>query len=146
MFQNLLRNKTFTLRNKHLQTILYKIEFLFLSNNNIEILTNFQNESKIIIIDEYKDKYENKYFFICFDYKLIILSQEKSLQYLNDFLSKHEKSEKYFLKNNSTLGPNIKNAEKFFYVKLNDYQINSQSTTSNSGHFSAKLSNAFPDF
>ena len=113
-FQNLLRNKTFTLRNKHLQTILYKIEFLFLSNNNIEILTKFQNESKIIIIDEYKDKYENKYFFICFDYKLIILSQEKSLQYLNDFLSEHEKSEKYFLKNNSTLGPNIKNAEKKF--------------------------------
>lgn len=56
-FQSLFRNKTFILQNKHLQTILNSIFFFLIT------ITKFQNESKIIIIDEYNDKDKNKYFF-----------------------------------------------------------------------------------
>ena len=101
-FQNLFRNKTIAMENKHLQKILYKIEFLFLPNNFNDILTKYlQNKSKIFIIDEYKDEKEDKYLFVCFDYKLIILNYEKSLQYLSNFFSQQEHLETYFLNENS---------------------------------------------
>ena len=82
-FQNLFRNKTIAMENKHLQKILYKIEFLFLPNNFNDILTKYlQNKSKIFIIDEYKDEKEDKYLFVCFDYKLIILIHLNTVNHL----------------------------------------------------------------
>lgn len=99
-FQNLFNNKDLRMKNKHLQAILYKMEFLFLPNNVNDLLQKYpQCESKIFIIDEYRDENESKYLFVCFDSKLIILSFENSFQCLNNFLSKHDEyPEKYFLK------------------------------------------------
>lgn len=101
-FQNCIKDKSLTMRNENLQAILDRIQFLFLPNNINDILTKFlQNESKILIIDEYRGENESKYLFVCFDYKLMILNHEKSLPYLNNFMFQHEYLEIYFLKKNS---------------------------------------------
>lgn len=70
-FSLFLKKNKITVQNKYLESILYKFDFLLYSNIDI-LKTKYQDNSAIIIIDEYKDKHHKKYYFICYDYKLII--------------------------------------------------------------------------
>lgn len=55
------------MQNQDLEKILYKFKIKSYSNFK-EDLFQSRNESKIIIIDEYKEGEINKYFFVCFDH------------------------------------------------------------------------------
>ncbi|KAK8843701.1 Serine/threonine-protein kinase plk4 [Tritrichomonas musculus] len=68
--------KQISILNKHLQKIFDKFSFFF-----YEPEIEFPNETDIIIIDEYEEN-DNKYFIICHNYKLIVVKQEESIDFL----------------------------------------------------------------
>ena len=97
-FQAFLKNHEVVLLNNEFQIILDKFNFHYFEDNlNEEILTRLKN-AKIIIIDEYNESDQQKYYFICFDYTFIIIKQNHNFKAKIN-LSKHGKCQKYFLKN-----------------------------------------------
>ena len=103
-FQTLFKSSNIKMQRNELQRLLYKFEFL-LYNNDIktaEEISHLSNESKIIIFDEYQGNNDDKYFFVCFDYQLIIFHEKQDFNksFLPKFLPNYNDSEKYFLKGN----------------------------------------------
>lgn len=89
-------------KNEYLQNTFYKFDFIFFQDN-IQFddqISKFTNQAKIIIIDEYQEGNSSKYFFICFDYQLIIVKQfpDSDLLFLSKFIASQYDSEIYYLK------------------------------------------------
>lgn len=67
-FQKSISTKKIDTVNKFLDNILYNLHFYYWIDNQIENdILQLQNNSKIIIIDEYQEG-ENIYYIVCFDY------------------------------------------------------------------------------
>lgn len=118
VFFSLFKRNKITVQNKYLESILYKFDFLLYSNIDI-LKTKYQDNTAIIIIDEYKDKHHKKYYFICYDYKLIIFlpNSESDLSAFISFLD-NTNSRKYFFKNSSTLAHYSKNINNIFLLEI----------------------------
>lgn len=125
-FNTFFKKHNIKTQNKFLQEILNKFDFYFINDikTEDEILQG-QNESKIIIIDEYQEKNGNNFFFICFDYIVKIINQNQKI--LNKFLSKQHDSEKYYLKQELNTEANIfaheiENFSKKFEIINSEFQ------------------------
>lgn len=101
--QNLLKNNNINIRNKNLKKILSKFEIKFYQNLNEipkEIFMH-KEDPKVIIIDEYEEEFKNKYFIICFDYKVIIFQikskDEPETSNLNDIFRNIKDYKQYFI-------------------------------------------------
>mgnify|MGYP001029950258 FL=1 len=111
------KNHSIKMQNKYLQDIFYMFSFYYITDiQNKDEIIQVQNESKIMIIDEYQDTDTNKYFFACFDYKIIIYQNQETL---NEFLSKHQDYDKYFLKRNPITG--LKHDDDIFMYEINNF-------------------------
>lgn len=105
-------------QNKYLQELFKKLSFLFVSDiKNEDDILQIQNESKIIIIDEYQETNNKKYFFVCLDYKLIIFDQNQNF---DQFLSQQQNSNKYYLKQNP-MSETEKNDNDLFLYEINNF-------------------------
>lgn len=125
-FNTFFKKHNIKTQNKFLQEILNKFDFYFINDikTEDEILQG-QDESKIIIIDEYQEKNGNNFFFICFDYIVKIINQNQKI--LNKFLSKQHDSEKYYLKQELNTEANIfaheiENFSKKFEIINSEFQ------------------------
>ena len=89
-----------------------------------------RNSPEIMIIDKYENK-DNKYFILCFDFKIIIIDQQSKdnsdEQFLKSILSKHHTFNKYFLLNDEDANPES-GSEKILSLytlnKFNNFLIN----------------------
>ena len=101
-FQNLLKQPTNYFYNEHLKDALDKFDFIFYPDilPKEKKVKQYENNSKIVIIDEYMEN-DIKYYILCFDYKLIILPQGENADklILPSIITRFEESDKYFIQN-----------------------------------------------
>ena len=119
-FQSLSSKHEIKTQKESMQNIFDKIKFYFNDNNNkiSDEILDLKNESKILII-EYYEADNDKYFFICFDYQLIIIKGNQEL--LPSILSKHQDSAKYFLNPNPISEIKIEEADIIFNTEIDHF-------------------------
>lgn len=116
-FQKRIATKKIDTENKFFHNILYNLHFYYWIDNQIEKnILQLQNNSKIIIIDEYQEG-ENIYYIVCFDYNLIICNQAQE----SNLLLKHNDSKHYFLKNQLLFGSNSFLADSIFMHEIKNF-------------------------
>lgn len=116
-FQNNYANHLIKLNNQNLQNIFYKFKYLFYNNVN-EIDTTIidtHNKSKIIVIDEYLERDNSKYFFVCFEYYFLIIKNDIS------FISKHNDSNIYNLKQSPISQKGCKTDDEIFLYEITNF-------------------------
>ena len=126
-FQNLLEKKNIDMMNKYLKEILDNFDFIFYPDiiQTEKRAKQYENNSKIIIIDEYIQN-NVKYYVICFDYKLIILPNEdqKGISILGDIIINFDDCDRYFLQNcdiKSETDSADKNDPKIFLYEIQSF-------------------------
>ncbi|KAK8837097.1 hypothetical protein M9Y10_037150 [Tritrichomonas musculus] len=125
-FQQSFNKHEIKVKNQYLQEILYKFNFYYYddSNEQEENYPEFQKESSIIVIDEC-EVYKSKYSIICLNYKLMIIKEniKSETHFINDFISKHNKSEIFYLKDgNQEFLDEISTFSKHFQIDNNEFR------------------------
>ena len=99
-FQTLFNKSKIRLQNQDLEETFYKFDFHLYEKNikSEKEISEFSNESRIIVIDKYEGSDQKEYFFICFDYHLILVEGNQNLtDSLLSKISKYGDSEKHYL-------------------------------------------------
>ncbi|KAK8842451.1 hypothetical protein M9Y10_026038 [Tritrichomonas musculus] len=120
-FQDLLKKENNYISNENLKEILNKFDYIFYPDilQTERTGKQFENNSKIIIIDECIEN-DDKYYIVCFDYKLIILPQEGKTDnsIIPSIFTKFTDSDKYFIQNcNIQFEPNTLNSNFFSEIR-----------------------------
>ena len=125
-FLKFFKSRGIAFHNALFSQIFYKFNFFIFSINihSIDEIDLIPNKCKIIIIDEYQDNNENiKYFFICFEYKMLIFKEEQNDEFsiLQNILYKNNKSNVFYLKNNSISLKNSNGIDYIFKEEINKF-------------------------
>ncbi|KAK8839290.1 hypothetical protein M9Y10_032222 [Tritrichomonas musculus] len=136
-FQNLLKKEKIDMPNEHLKDILFKFDFIFYPDilQTEKKVKQYENNSKIIIIDEYMEN-DIKYYVLCFDYKLIFLPQEDKTGdlVLPSIFTQFEDNDKYFI---TSLDPQAETdtENRNFFIEIINFSKEFMISNINMQHF-----------
>ena len=134
--------------NPFLKKVFDKFTFYLDLNEEFDInkFLPFKYESRIIVIDEYKEK-QDEYLIFCFDFNLLIIKlNNQNNRFLTDFLLSNEWSEKYFFKRIPFLDKHSEVTDIIFLHEI--YSFSSQFFINNSSFivFWKAIINCFSGF
>ncbi|KAK8850178.1 hypothetical protein M9Y10_018301 [Tritrichomonas musculus] len=147
-FQNLLKKKGIFVSNELLKEILYKFDFIFYPDilQTEKKVTQYENNSKILIIDECI-KNDIKYYVICFDDKLIILPQKDETDDLTlpSIFTRFEDIDKYYIRN-CNIQTETDTEDKFFFYEIRNFSEQFSISNKNMQHFWSIVVNCLSGF
>ncbi|KAK8880613.1 hypothetical protein M9Y10_003295 [Tritrichomonas musculus] len=136
-FQNILKKNNIYISNGYLKEILYKFDFIFYPDilKTEKKVKQYENNSKIIIVDEYIEN-DIKYYIVCFDYKLIILPEEDKTEdlLLPSIFTRFEEDDIYFIPNYD-IQTETDTEDKFFFNEIRKFSAKFIISNKNMQHF-----------